>query len=202
LLIPPPLSTITAGILNTMRRIAVYIDGQNTYFALKAMGIKQTSQYNYAGLINYLIGEKSICYIGYYVGQLSRDRNDQRSQQLYEGQQRFLSHLKQSTPNLEVVLGKVMRVQKGKEDPIFYEKGVDVRLAIDMVHHAVLDNCDEVLLLSSDSDLLPAVKLLQQYKKPVHYIGFQKQKSFALLTECDVSRVLTIEECKKFESKN
>lgn len=199
LLIPPPLSTITAGFLNFMKRIAIYIDGQNTYFALKAMGIKQTTQYDYAGLIKYLAGEKAICYIGYYVGQLSRDRNDEKSKQLYEGQQRFLSYLKRSIPNVEVVLGKVMRIQKGKEDPIFYEKGVDVRLAIDMVHHAVLDNCDEAILLSSDSDLLPAVKLLQQYKKPVHYIGFQKQKSFALLTECDVSRILTVEECKKFQ---
>lgn len=185
-----------------MKRIAIYIDGQNTYFALKAMGIEQTSKYDYAGLIDYLVEKENISYIGYYVGQLSKDSRDKKSQELYEGQQRFLSHLKQNIPSLEIILGKVMKVQKGKGDAIFYEKGVDVRLAIDMVHHATLDHCDEVVLISSDSDLLPAVKLLQEYKKSVHYIGFQKQKSFALLTECDISRILTMDECKKFQHKN
>lgn len=38
------------------------------------------------------------------------------------------------------------------------EKGVDVRIAIDMVRHACLNTCDTMMLVSRDNDLAEAVK--------------------------------------------
>jgi len=181
-----------------MKRVAIYIDGQNTYFALKAMSMEQISKYNYNRLIQYLNDGNQISYVGYYVGQVTREKSSKKSELLYEGQQRFLSLLKKNIPNLHLILGKVMGVDKDGQK-VFYEKGVDVRIAIDMVQHAFQNKFDEAMLLSSDSDLLPAVKVLQEYKKTVSYIGFRKQKSLALLAESDSSRILTIDECKQFE---
>ena len=48
------------------------------------------------------------------------------------------------------------------------EKGVDVWLAIDMVKKSIIDkDCDVCILISGDTDFVPAVKLIQKAKKEV-----------------------------------
>ena len=48
------------------------------------------------------------------------------------------------------------------------EKGVDVWLAIDMVKKSLIDkDCDVCILISGDTDFVPAVKLIQKAKKEV-----------------------------------
>lgn len=48
------------------------------------------------------------------------------------------------------------------------EKGIDVWLAIDMVKKSIIDKkCDVCILISGDTDFVPAVKLIQKAKKEV-----------------------------------
>lgn len=48
------------------------------------------------------------------------------------------------------------------------EKGVDVWLAIDMVKKSIIDkDCDVCILVSGDTDFVPAVKVIQKAKKEV-----------------------------------
>lgn len=45
------------------------------------------------------------------------------------------------------------------------EKGIDVKIAIDMVESAIKNRCDCVILVSGDADLIPALKLVEENKK-------------------------------------
>lgn len=213
-LIPPPFSMLycvdNGGVfISIMKKISFYIDGQNTYYALKKMGMKQTTKYNYQKLIEFLVSSTP-SYVGYYVGQIKRYTDIAESEDLYQGQQKHFSHIMQTVENINLIKGKIMRVNgqdakcteqscPKKNQPVFYEKGVDVRMAIDIVHHALRSDYDEAYLLSSDTDLIPAVQRAQEVGKIIHYIGFQEHKSTGLMVASDTVRVLTKEECENFE---
>lgn len=82
------------------------------------------------------------------------------------------------------------------------EKGVDVKIAVDILTLAQMDNCQSIILLSSDSDLLPAVKKAQDAGKSVEYVGFGGgcYHSTALLNKCK-GRLLIKEDIKRFFPK-
>ena len=56
---------------------------------------------------------------------------------------------------------------------IFREKGVDVRIAVDLVTLACDKNLKTAILCSSDSDLQPAVKEARKRDVEVVYLGFE-----------------------------
>ena len=61
----------------------------------------------------------------------------------------------------------------GKEVVVFKEKGVDVRIAVDLVSNACDKKVDTVVLCSSDSDLQPAVKEARARGLKIIYLGFE-----------------------------
>lgn len=62
---------------------------------------------------------------------------------------------------------------KGETTVLFREKGVDVRIAVDMVAGACDKLLDVAVLCSSDSDLQPAVAELRKRRIEVIYLGFE-----------------------------
>lgn len=60
-----------------------------------------------------------------------------------------------------------------KEIIIFKEKGVDVRIAVDMVSMSCDNSLETVILASSDSDLQPAIKEAGRRNKTIIYVGFE-----------------------------
>ena len=64
--------------------------------------------------------------------------------------------------NLNAATGKI----------VFKEKGVDVRMAVDMVSFSCDKIVDEIILCSSDSDLQPAISESARRGVPVVYLGF------------------------------
>lgn len=74
---------------------------------------------------------------------------------------RFFSALKMS-PRFEVRLG---RLKKGTDDsgrPVYEQKGVDVLLSIDLVKLAATNQIDRAVLVSGDSDFVPAIKMAKE----------------------------------------
>ena len=55
------------------------------------------------------------------------------------------------------------------------EKGIDVKIAIDMVEFAVKNKCDCIILVSGDADFIPALRIVQENNKTV-YSAFLKLK--------------------------
>jgi uncharacterized LabA/DUF88 family protein len=58
--------------------------------------------------------------------------------------------------------------------------------------------CDRIILVSSDTDLLPAIKKAKEKGKVVEYIGFSHQPSIAMVANCSKSRLLTKEDLLPF----
>lgn len=65
-------------------------------------------------------------------------------------------------------------------DKSFHEKGVDVRIAVEMIRLAHEDKYDIAYLLSSNTDLVPAVEEVISFKKQVCYVGVSRGQSFGL----------------------
>lgn len=65
-------------------------------------------------------------------------------------------------------------------DKSFHEKGVDVRIAVEMIRFGREGLYDTAYLVSSDTDLVPAVEEVRRLGKNVHYVGFAKGQSFGL----------------------
>lgn len=130
----------------------------------------------------------------YYVAALKRQNNNEKSEKMYADQQKFLGKLQQQ--NIPVVFGQII----GYPDKTFHEKGVDVRLAVEMIRFAREDQYDIGYLLSSDTDLVPAVEEVHSFGKQIQYVGTAKGQSFGLTKVCDDTRLLRPENIKGFLS--
>lgn len=73
----------------------------------------------------------------------------------------------------EFIIAGNVRAQKVGKAVVFREKGVDVKIAVDLVSFASKNTLDCAILCSSDSDLQPAVAELRERKVEVVYLGFE-----------------------------
>jgi uncharacterized LabA/DUF88 family protein len=60
------------------------------------------------------------------------------------------------------------------------EKGIDVMIAVDMLEHAIRDQCDACILISGDADFVPALKLVEKSGKKAFSAFMPKGYSFEL----------------------
>jgi uncharacterized LabA/DUF88 family protein len=169
------------------RKVAVFIDGSNFYFKVRSLTKKKTNfmLFDYKGLLRELAGpDATIVHAGYYVGVVRAKGKSAKAQELRKHQQQLFDQLR--VQGLTVITGFLM-----EHDGKYYEKGVDVRIALDIATGAYEKQYDEAVLISSDTDLLPAVQKAQASGRPVHYVGFSHQPSLALISRCATSRLLT-----------
>jgi len=71
----------------------------------------------------------------------------------------------------------------GDKKPTFREKGVDVRIAVDMVAMACDRRLTKALLVASDSDYQPAVAELRKRGVTVVYVGFEVNPNLGLIAK-------------------
>jgi hypothetical protein len=89
------------------------------------------------------------------------------------------------------------------------EKGIDVKLATDLIVGAIDDKYDAAVVVSSDADIVPAIDWVRNRKhKKVEYIGFsiidvENEKkstvpSLTLIARTDIQRTLVASDLKPF----
>ncbi len=132
--------------------------------------------------MNNLSGENAIVSSTYYVGRIRTDGTE-KTKTLFDNQQRLLGHLKNH--HLRYALGYLL-----KTGDVYHEKGVDVNIAVDVLSAAYENRCDRIILVSSDTDLLPAVNKAKAKGKIVEYVGFSHKPSVAMVARCNESRLL------------
>lgn len=179
-----------------MTRVIILIDGSNFYFKLKDLGLHSLLDFNFFAFADFLTKEiksAKIVQATYYIGAIRAGRS-QKSKKLHANQRRLLARLR--SYNFTYYLGYLL-----KSDGVFKEKGVDVKIATDLLLGACQDKYDQAFLVSSDSDLVPAVKGAQDLGKIVTYVGFHHQPSYALLQTCRRSILLTKEDLQPFLKK-
>lgn len=68
----------------------------------------------------------------------------------------------------------------GTTDYKFQEKGVDVGLAVDIVADALNNQVDRIVIVSSDTDLIPALRIVKNSHKQITYVHFENQSTHAI----------------------
>jgi len=183
-------------------RVKIYVDGGNAYSALfkDSKNTKDGSvipriipsgkEFNYKDFSDFLVADRTSCGKGYYVGIVRNFDQSIKSQKMVSRQQKFLAHLENDGFNIE--RGKIVY------DHTIREKGVDVKIAIDIVVDGIEDKYDTAIIVSSDTDLIPAIKYIQSKGKKVEYIGFSNHTSLAFMKQCDSQRVFGFNELQSF----
>lgn len=167
---------------NIKKRCIVLIDGSNFYFKLKDLHLHDQTKFDFAAFAKMLAGEDQIIRTNYYVGAVRTD-GTKKVQKMFNQQRKLLAHLKKLGVNYS--LGYLL-----KSDGNFKEKGVDVRMAVDILVVAYEDLADRIILICSDTDLLPATAKAMEKGKIVEYIGFAHQPSNAMKLQCSKFKLL------------
>jgi uncharacterized LabA/DUF88 family protein len=174
-----------------MTRVLVQFDGSNFYNKVKKTSPQtHLTPYNYIGLATFLAKQKSRQVI-YYVGEIKKYPGNKKSEVLYANQQSLFSNLRKQ--KIKIKLGYLLFSESA-----YHEKGVDVQIAADMIYGALKNRYDVCYLISSDTDLLPAIKIAQKERKKVIYVGFEKFVSRALINNCSSYRILKKSEVIQF----
>ena len=178
------------------KRVAVYIDGSNLYFKLRELKFSQLNKFNYRGLASWLARKREVISYRYYVGVVRAQANNAKGQELRKEQQRLFAHLTSPAQGFIVKQGYLMG-----SDGTYHEKGVDVKIATDLLVGAYDDIYDVAIILSSDTDLIPAIQKIKHLGKHVEYVGFAHRPSLAMQKYTTLSRLMLKEELKQFSTK-
>ncbi|MBU2025654.1 MAG: NYN domain-containing protein [Patescibacteria group bacterium] len=173
---------------------AIYFDGSNFYHKLKDLKIFNTANFDYSGFAKWLARKRKIISNRYYVGVIRADKNDKKGQSLRANQQKLFARLKRKE---FCIKGGYLMQNEGK----YHEKGTDVKIAVDLLAGAYEDYYDSAILISSDTDLIPAIKKIRQLGKRVEYIGFAHKPSFGMQAHVTLSRLLIKDELMRFSAK-
>lgn len=180
------------------------IDGENFKGYIKDIFEKSGKkrpvwhEYDFKGLLERVLGNTKIDKIIFYFAKIKEDFNTkEKSKQLIEEQRLLKTHLEKQ--GFEVVLAGRVRghlektndfSDKNKQVIVFKEKGVDVKIAVDMVSWACDKKVKKIILGSSDSDLQPAVKEIKERGVECVYLGFESQPNKGLSYTCAGGTVL------------
>jgi uncharacterized LabA/DUF88 family protein len=179
-------------------RVCIFIDSGNFYhLVLKKLGIHDID-FDFEKFANFLAKERVIAKEGkrFYIATV-RDKNDRYENKEIMAKQATLltrlskagnwaikhSKLKTRIETIKIderVRGYQNIIKKGVKKIIYErsrEKGIDVKIAVDLIVGAIDNKYDTAILVSSDTDLVPVLDLVRyRFKKKVEYIGFSIPK--------------------------
>lgn len=181
---------------NKKERVAVFIDGSNLHYKLKDLGIHNLPYFQYGNFSFWLSKARDLVSKKYYIGVVRANNDDVKGQKLRKNQIRLFNHLASKQCGFFVERGYIM-----KNDGVYHEKGVDVKMAVDLVVGAYEDLYDTAILISSDTDLIPAIEKVKALGKSVEYVGFSHKPSLGLISRSTESRLLSKDELKQFEQE-
>lgn len=167
-----------------MNEVILFIDGENFINkieeVLKSKKIKKGKTdlvaLDFNKLFNLPLKDYRISRKIYYAARLqSHPETIEKSTELIAIQRKLKNNL--ISQGFEFIMAGNVRGQKVTVDHkakiVFKEKGVDVRIAVDLVSLACDKHLKTAILCSSDSDLQPAVKEVRNRGGEVVYLGFE-----------------------------
>ncbi|MDP2676505.1 MAG: NYN domain-containing protein [bacterium] len=173
-------------------RVAIYIDGSNFYNRLKEIGVLDGFEFDYKKFAEHLSRGRNLISKRYYVGVVRNTDGSKKSEQLVSGQQKFLKGLENE--DYAIKRGKVIYSFGHTR-----EKGVDVKIAADLIIGAIDNIYDTAILVSSDTDLIPALNYVRYKNKGIEYVGFSHNPSFGLIKNSTKSILLLPEDLQQFK---
>ena len=158
------------------------IDGENFKNYLKcSLGENKKDiawhEYNFKGLFDLVLDGYQIDRVVFYFAKLKKHKEtEEKSKKLIEGQRLLKNYLERQGFDV-VFAGRVRGYMEkgflGKNILVFKEKGVDVKLGVDMVSFSFDKMFDQIIIGSSDSDLQPAINESKKRGTKIVYLGFE-----------------------------
>jgi len=187
-------------------KTVVYIDGQSFLYKvadvlIEAGKLKEKQDlhtFSFRTLIEGLMDEKGLD-IRFYGTRLKRYKNPpdiaRKSQIMVDSQRRLRNCL--NSQNIAFIESGKLKLRDGdickhcgKQDAHFQEKGVDVRIAVDMMSDAYHKQVQKLVLISSDTDLLPAIQNVIDQGKQVIYVGFSDKLTKAIVVTATETQII------------
>lgn len=178
------ISTPPHGEITVKRKVIVYVDGFNLYFAIKECGWQNLLWLDLVKLAQNLIdpSKQELVMVKYFTSHIKRPAAKRRRQTAYLD---ALSTL----PLLKIIKGEYISNSItckgcGESWPDDKEKQTDVHIATSMIVDSLAKGrVDDLLLVTADSDQIPSIKAVRYFKKHVlvvippgrtDYLGIQR----------------------------
>ena len=174
-------------------RVFIIIDGSNFYHRLKELRLKNLLNFDYEKFSKFLAREREVVMKKYYIGAIRAQRENPKSFELWRNQRILLNRIKKS--GFEIGFGHMLKTDR------YHEKGVDVLMAVDLLIGAYEDLFDTAILVTSDTDLIPAIEKVRERGKKIEYVGFSHKPSYALIAHSDIRRLLLKEDLIRYFNK-
>lgn len=163
----------------------LFIDGRNFISKIESVLNPEKDKgkevdfsiYNFAGLLDKVLAGISIDEKIFYISRLTKHKKTkEKSAELIQKQRELKTHLEKQ--RFEVIYAGRVRgheenCPKGHKFLAFKEKGVDVRIAVDMITLGHNKGLKVAIIGSSDSDLQPAIRELENQEIERIYLGFE-----------------------------
>ena len=161
-------------------KIMIFIDGSNLFKAANRMNV----YFQYSKLAKILTKDRNVIRIFYYSGRKVPNTSPQK---------RYFKMLKKL--GFEVITTPLKKrefkcPECDHEELIEIEKGVDASLSTDLLWYASQNAYDIAILLSGDSDYVPAVKRVRLLGKSVEVWSFENPLAPELKKEADKCNLL------------
>ena len=178
-----------------MQRVVVYIDGFNFYFGLKSIsrGDASWKKFYWLDIVAFfermMLPNQQLVEVIYFSAR-PHDINASKRQDL-------LFSANKLNPKFKLILGKYLKKDIGCRScgnviSTFEEKETDVRIATQLVNDVYKEKCDISIIVSADSDIIPAVELIRDIN-PTHKIFAYFppfRHSINLANSCDMHKKL------------
>jgi len=196
----------------------VYIDGENCRKGLVRVlrdaglihGSREMTTYRLRDLLKDVLDTDGDLAINYYASKIKLPHGYTPSADIMAHVNTIRQFSRHWVPNLEsqgitYVKAGYLKVKNGATCPncghvqdVLQEKGVDVRVATDVLSAAYTEEKPTIVLFSSDSDLIPALSRAKEKGAKIIYVCFADYVNYAVSRVADETVSVTIEKAKKY----